>query len=312
MTSSPEGELLPASPSDAGDVLLLTRAVFSAYAEVVPEPSWLRETVADVEQELATDGGLVLRDTSGRLLAAARFSERDGHFWLRRVAVDPRERGQGLAGRLLLGAEEVARQRGHDRLRTGVRQTLVDVQACWLRRGFHVAATRDPWVELERRLPVAVTLPTAEDTQELGGRVAGLLRAGDLVLLSGDLGAGKTTLARGLGSGLGVRGPVTSPTFVIARVHPSMSDGPALVHVDAYRLDDLAEVDDLDLDASLDESVTVVEWGEGKVEGLAQDRLQITLRRGTDVADETRTASLRPVGPRWADVDLAWRDPPTA
>ena len=97
---------------------------------------------------------------------------------------------------------------------------------------------------------------------------------------------------------------MTSPTFVIARVHPSLADGPALVHVDAYRLGGLAEVDDLDLDASLEESVTVVEWGEGKVEGLAEDRLEVVLHRGSDPADETRTVRLRPVGRRWADVPL--------
>ena len=151
---------------------------------------------------------------------------------------------------------------------------------------------------------VEVVLPTAADTTALGRRLAGLLRAGDLVLLSGDLGAGKTTLTRGLGEALGVRGAVMSPTFVIARVHPSLADGPPLVHVDAYRLGSLAEVDDLDLDATLEEAVTVVEWDAGKVEGLSDDRLEIVLHRGSDPADETRTATLRPVGPRWSDVPL--------
>jgi tRNA threonylcarbamoyladenosine biosynthesis protein TsaE len=131
------------------------------------------------------------------------------------------------------------------------------------------------------------------------------------VLLSGGLGAGKTTLTQGIGDGLGVRGPVTSPTFVIARVHPPLGDGPPLVHVDAYRLGGLAEVDDLDLDASLAESVTVVEWGEGKVEDLSDDRLEVGLRRSdgfvvADVAaDESRTVSVRPVGRRWIDADFA-------
>ena len=120
---------------------------------------------------------------------------------------------------------------------------------------------------------------TAEGMRALGVELAGLLRAGDLVVLSGGLGAGKTTLTRGIGAGLGVRGDVTSPTFVIARVHPALSDGPALVHVDAYRLGSLAEVDDLDLDASLAESVTVVEWGEGMVEGLSAERLLVRLER---------------------------------
>src|SRR3954462_15504555 len=113
----------------------------------------------------------------------------------------------------------------------------------------------------------------------LGRRLAGLLRAGDLVVLTGDLGAGKTTLTQGLGDGLGVRGPVTSPTFVIARVHPSLAQGPALVHVDAYRLGDAAELDDLDLDTDLDTAVTVVEWGSGLAEALSNDRLELRLGR---------------------------------
>jgi tRNA threonylcarbamoyladenosine biosynthesis protein TsaE len=149
-----------------------------------------------------------------------------------------------------------------------------------------------------------VTLATADDTRGFGRRLAAMLRAGDLVLLSGGLGAGKTTLTQGIGAGLGVRGPVTSPTFVIARVHPTLGDGPPLVHVDAYRLAGLAEVDDLDLDASLEDSVTVVEWGEGKAEDLSDERLEVVIGRsaGPDAADESRTVSVRGVGARWAGV----------
>ena len=125
-----------------------------------------------------------------------------------------------------------------------------------------------------------LTVTSPEQMRELGRRLAALLRPGDLVLLTGELGAGKTTLTRGLGEGLGVRGAVTSPTFVIARVHPSLGDGPPLVHVDAYRLGGgLDEMEDLDLDVSLPESVVVVEWGEGKVEELSDDRLQVVIER---------------------------------
>jgi tRNA threonylcarbamoyladenosine biosynthesis protein TsaE len=92
--------------------------------------------------------------------------------------------------------------------------------------------------------------------RELGARLAGLLRPGDLIVLAGPLGAGKTTLVQGIGAGLAVRGPVTSPTFVIARVHPSLVGGPDLVHADAYRLGSRLEVDDLDLEADLDHAVT--------------------------------------------------------
>ena len=148
----------------------------------------------------------------------------------------------------------------------------------------------------------SVTLVTAEDTREWGARLGGLLRAGDLVVLTGDLGAGKTTVTQGIAGGLGVRGPITSPTFVIARVHPSLVGGPALVHVDAYRLGGLAELDDLDLDTSLEASVTVVEWGHGLAEDLAEDRLEVVLR-GEDI----RSVTIDAHGPRWVEAadDLA-------
>lgn len=157
-----------------------------------------------------------------------------------------------------------------------------------------------------------LTIPTAVDMNELGLRLAAAVRPGDLLVLSGDLGAGKTTLTRGLGEGMKVRGPVTSPTFVIARVHPSLCGGPALVHVDAYRLGGFAELDDLDLDASLEESVTVVEWGEGLAEGLADERLEIVISRagGGDAGTEERTVRLTGIGPRWADLFTLLEGPP--
>jgi tRNA threonylcarbamoyladenosine biosynthesis protein TsaE len=139
-------------------------------------------------------------------------------------------------------------------------------------------------------------LPAPEDTRALGAALAGLLRPGDLLVLAGPLGAGKTALTQGLGAGLGVREPVTSPTFVIARVH---RDGRIpLVHVDAYRLGGVADVDDLDLDASAEESVTVVEWGRGLVEQLADEHLEIRLDRRDD---DVRTAVLLPHGPGWEE-----------
>jgi tRNA threonylcarbamoyladenosine biosynthesis protein TsaE len=160
-----------------------------------------------------------------------------------------------------------------------------------------------------------VAVPTAADMRGLGQRLAALLRPGDLVVLTGPLGAGKTTLVQGIGHGLGVRGPVTSPTFVIARVHPPLGGtGPALVHADAYRLGSRAEVDDLDLDADLDFSVTVVEWGEGLVEDLADSYLEITITMQRPAAgsgdagscpeapDEARAVRLAAHGRRWEDA----------
>jgi tRNA threonylcarbamoyladenosine biosynthesis protein TsaE len=152
---------------------------------------------------------------------------------------------------------------------------------------------------------VSPPLPSPEDTRAWGERLGRLLRPADLVVLTGGLGAGKTTLTQGLAQGLGVRGPITSPTFVIARVHPSLAGGPALVHVDAYRLGGLAELDDLDLDTSLEESVTVVEWGHGLAEDLADDRLEVVLD-----GEPTRTAGVRTHGARWDEVDLTTLEEP--
>jgi tRNA threonylcarbamoyladenosine biosynthesis protein TsaE len=138
------------------------------------------------------------------------------------------------------------------------------------------------------------SLSTVDDTRAFGRSLATLLRAGDLVLLSGPLGAGKTALAQGIGAGLGVPGEVTSPTFVIARVH--RGGRLPFVHVDAYRLGSAVEVDDLDLDASVEESVTVVEWGGGLVEQLADAYLEVRIARHED---ETRTVTLVPHGGDW-------------
>lgn len=174
-----------------------------------------------------------------------------------------------------------------------------------------------------------LTVPAPGDMRDLGRALAALLRPGDLVLLTGELGAGKTTLARGLGEGLNVRGDVTSPTFVIARVHPPRADGPPLVHVDAYRLGwgepgtedaggGLEDMEDLDLDVSLPDSVVVVEWGEGRVEELSEDRLHVVIERtvgggsepdgeaeggddGTGAAPDPRTVTFAGIGARWAE-----------
>jgi tRNA threonylcarbamoyladenosine biosynthesis protein TsaE len=168
-----------------------------------------------------------------------------------------------------------------------------------------------PYVELRRPAPRTFDVPDAESMRALGATLAAELRAGDVVVLSGELGAGKTTFTQGLGTGLNVRGDVTSPTFVISRVHPSLGDGPPLVHVDAYRLGGVTELDDLDLEMSLDDAVTVVEWGEGMAEGLADDRVEVRIERA--LADEApgdggldpRRVRIAPVGRRWLGASVS-------
>lgn len=144
------------------------------------------------------------------------------------------------------------------------------------------------------------TVADPEAMHALGVRLGAALRTGGLLVLTGPLGAGKTTLARGIGEGLAVRGPISSPTFVLARTHPSTVGGPPLVHVDAYRLSSAAELDDLDLD--YEGSVVIVEWGAGLVDGISDSLLEIRIARE---ADDTRTVELDGSGPRWAGFDAA-------
>lgn len=159
------------------------------------------------------------------------------------------------------------------------------------------------------------TIASTDAMGALGARVAAVLRAGDLVVLTGPLGAGKTTMTRGLGAALGARGQVSSPTFVLARTHPTTA-GPDLVHVDAYRLSDPVELDDLDLD--WDGAIVVVEWGRGMVDGISDSVLDVEISRATgteavtaadtldpdDVPDEPRRVVVTGSGPRWDGVEL--------
>lgn len=178
-----------------------------------------------------------------------------------------------------------------------------------------------------------LTATTADQTHALAARLASVLEAGDLLVLSGELGAGKTTFTQGLGEGLGVRAGIISPTFVLVRIHPNLPDGPRpggpdLVHVDAYRLGSAAEIDDIDLENTIDSSVTVVEWGHDRVEHLSESRLEIDLHRALGLGaaglgatsddpgaadgatldfededtDEPRTIVMRGYGPRWPAV----------
>lgn len=285
----------------AEEVLAVIQGSFLDRPELDPPATALDETSRSVGDALAKGGGLLAvhdDEPVGTLL----FADHGPLLGLRRVGVLPAARRHGIASLLAERAESVARQRGYRGLVLEARAELPRTVAFWEGHGYVEVGRDGPRLRMERLLPITLTLPKPEDTQEAGRRLGSVLARGDLLVLSGDLGAGKTTFTQGLGEGLEVRGPVTSPTFVIARVHPSLAGGPELVHVDAYRLDDAAELDDLDLDTDLDLAVTVVEWGSGLAETLAKDRLDVVLHRA---ADDVRTLRLTALGGRWTEVDLA-------
>jgi tRNA threonylcarbamoyladenosine biosynthesis protein TsaE len=293
-------EIRQVDESSAADVLAVIHEAFAGRPVLDPPATALEETVETVGRALAEHGGL-LATYAGEPVGALLFSDQGHLLGLRRVGVLERARHHGVARMLADAAAVAASERGKDGLVLEARVELPATVAFWQKNGY-VEVDRDgPRLRMLRMLPLRLVLPTPEDTRQAGERLAPLLRAGDLLILTGDLGAGKTTFTQGLGEGLGVRGSVTSPTFVIARVHPSLSGGPALVHVDAYRLGDAAELDDLDLDTDLDEAVTVVEWGSGLAEALSSDRLEVRLERADD---DVRTLTLTAVGGRWMDAGL--------
>ena len=327
MTDPGAVQVSEVGPEAAETLTDLIHDGFGSRPSLDPPATALAETVATVADALRTGGGL-LATVSGRPVGGLLLDMADAHVgaggWLglRRVTVSPAARRHGVASALAAAAEEVAHRRGVPRMRLAARVELPETVALWTRLGYREIDRQGPLLTLAQETPVRCVADDADATRELGRRLAGALRAGDLVILTGDLGAGKTTLTQGLGEGLGVRGPVTSPTFVLSRVHPSEVGGPALVHVDAYRLGLAAagtgagtgagagalELDDLDLDLSLDTAVTVVEWGEGLAERLAEDRLHVSLRRAVGGRDrepgEQRAVTLTAVGARWVGSDI--------
>jgi len=304
-----------ATVADAPVLHRLIHEAFAARPVVDPPAEALGDTVDDIAAGLASPDWGLLATVDGepagclmvRRVAPADAPGRPAAL-LRRVSVAPPFRHHGLAGRLVRHAVCRAADEGVRRLLVMARAELPDVLAWWDRYGFALDHAVSHGYILGLDLAAPVSAPTAEAMCDLGVALAGRLRAGDLVVANGELGAGKTTLAQGIAAGLGVERPVLSPTFVLSRVHPSRSGGVAFVHADAYRLGSAAEVDDLDLDASADGAVTYVEWGAGLVEQLADSRLDVTIVRSGDPEDATRTVYLVGVGPRWAGEDLGTED----
>lgn len=285
-----------AGPGDADELLRVIREAFSARRPVDPPADALSDGPAEISRAL-TDGVGVVAELDGRIVAGLLIESDGGVATLRRVSVVPEQSGNGVARTLVEGALTLAADLGARRVELTAREEFPELIAWWRQHGFDVVGEAPHGVRMGRDLPVIVDVPTADDMHALGQDLAALLRKGDLIVATGDLGAGKTTLTQGIGAGLGVDGAITSPTFVLSRVHPSLGDGPALVHVDAYRLSGGSELADIDLDETLADSVTIVEWGEGLAEWLSDDRLEIDIVRGQ--AGDTRTVYISGIGPRW-------------
>jgi len=311
MTAERTIEVAVVGPESAADIADVVHAGFGAREVLDPPSSAPDETRETVAAALADHGGLLATSELGPV-GALIFAPDGDVMGLRRVSVHPDAQGRGVAGALVLQAEHEAAERGSTAIRVLARVELPRTVRFWRHLGYVESDRDDPFVTLLKVLPVEVETRSSDEARAVGARLAGALRAGDLVILSGDLGAGKTTFTQGIGAGLRVRGDITSPTFVISRVHPPLDGGPALVHVDAYRLGGIDELDDLDLDASLEDSVTVVEWGDGVAEGLADTRLEVRISRARGVQgdapvdhdDDPRTVLFTPVGDRWLAAGL--------
>ncbi|GAA3572331.1 hypothetical protein GCM10022197_31300 [Microlunatus spumicola] len=298
----PEPVVVVASPDDAPAMVEVVHAAFGARPAVDPPSTAGAETVGTIAEALRRGGG-VYASVDGRPAGAILVgSTAEGVATFARVSVHPDFQRHGIASAMVAAAEDLAALQGHHRVDLFAREEFGELITFWSHRGFRVARLAPHGVVLSKRLPHAVVLRTGEDTHALGRRLAELVRPGDLVVLSGELGAGKTTLTQGLGEGLGVTGPVISPTFVLSRVHATPGGRPTLVHVDAYRLRGPGELDDLDLDLSAPTSVTVVEWGRGLVEHAWDDRLEVDLLHDPEGG---RIALVRPVGDRWTAADLS-------
>lgn len=298
-------QLVLATSADADAISAVILDAFGNRPVVEPQPPALAETPDGVRAALAAGFGvlaLVDDQPAGVVIVSI-----DGPIaGIHRVSVRPSFQRLGTASTMVILVLEELTQQAVRSVELVARAEFPALVAWWQRHGFTEISRAGTSITLARELAVCVKAATAEDTQQIGRRLARLVQAGDVLIATGELGAGKTTLTQGLGEGLAVSGPVISPTFVLSRVHPSTVGGPALVHVDAYRLGSAAELDDLDLDAWVADSVTLIEWGAGLAEGLSDDRLEIDLRRGLDPSDETRWVFLTGVGQRWAGLHDRW------
>lgn len=307
-----DGEPFPtyhrATAEHAAGMVEVIHAAFGARPPLDPPSTADAETPESVSAALIEGTGVyatVAGRPAGAIIIERVRDEGDGRTGvLRRVSVHPDFQRHGIASAMIIEAELLAAELGCVRLELFARGEFPELIGYWQHRGFAVARPAPYGVILGRSLPRRIVVPTADDMTALGVALAARLRAGDVIIATGDLGTGKTTLTQGIGAGLGAAGPIISPTFVLSRIHPSADGHPDLVHVDAYRLSSADELEDLDLEETLDRSVTVVEWGENVAEVLSPDRLEITVLRSADPTDETRTVLITGAGDRWTEDDL--------
>ncbi len=295
-----------ATAADAPVMLDIIHRAFSARPAVDPPAAALDETVESVVARIDTGAGLLL-NLDGIDVACLLISFEDDDIptaMVHRVSVLPGHRAQGVAAALVRAAAELVTDAGMKRLQLMARAEFPHVIEWWRSYGFEILREVELGYIMAQRLPVRIEVPSTSAMHELGRRLARVLEAGDVIVATGELGAGKTTLTQGIGAGLGVAGAVISPTFVLSRIHPSVGGVVDLVHVDAYRLNSAAELEDLDLEASLATSVTLIEWGDGLVRDLANTWLDVTIRRSDDPSDDTRVVYIAGIGERWAGVDL--------
>ena len=279
-------------------------SAFGARPPVDPPSTAIDETEATLAASLRRGAG-ILAHVGGRPAGVILVVPRvDAGAAFSRVSVHPDLQRHGIASAMVTAAEELAAIEGYQWVEVFTRAEFPEFLTFWQHRGFVVDRAVPHGVILIKALPLVIKVPTSADMVRLGERLAQLLQPGDVIIAGGDLGAGKTTLTQGIGRGLGSEGPIISPTFVLSRIHPSAIGRPTLMHVDAYRLSTSYELDDLDLDAAVAESITVVEWGLGIAEGLSEDRLEIDVWTSpADVSavgdDSERLVTVRGVGARW-------------
>ncbi len=285
---SQEIEILAARPEDAQRI-----ADVIGHPDL-SEPSSL--SVDEIRKLLETEIG-VLALADGEPVGALFLDVTKS--LLHDVHVIPQVQDEGIGAEMIRAVAELAADQGATELHVNC-PTSKTARGWYLDNGFVSTGSS----ELTRKLPLRVIVPDAGAMKKLGAKLAKILVPGDMIIASGELGAGKTTFTQGLGAGMGVSGPVISPTFVLSRIHEN-ENGPALIHVDAYRLGSAAELEDLDLELQMENAVTLVEWGDGLAEGLRENRLNLEILRASNPADQTRIVYLDGVGPRWQDVDLA-------